>query len=313
MKRIEAGQLLALLAKFRAIVAIACLSSVQITRAQSTDELFDGRPLVDLIAVDWMHGVQDCDAERLETSYVEWQQVQYQADTYIFRQSKCSNYEAPFVYLFVGSERALSIDTGATVNGGPDLVTAIRSITDLPVIAAHSHGHGDHRRGDDAFRAADGVAVVGIGPDAVRSFFEFENWPQNPVTLDLGNRNIELLPIPGHSDDDLAFFDPVSKFVVTGDSLCVCRLYIGDWSAYRASIARLARWVEDKEVSYVMGTHIEMSSTPNVDYPIGTTYQPEEHHLPLGISDITKLEEAAARMETPERTYLGSFIIWPRD
>jgi glyoxylase-like metal-dependent hydrolase (beta-lactamase superfamily II) len=313
MKRIEAGQLLALLAKLRAIVVIACLSSVQITRAQSTDELFDERPLVDLIAVDWMHGVQDCDAELLETSYVEWQRVQYQADTYIFRQNKCSNYEAPFVYLFVGSERALLIDTGATVNGGSDLVMAIRAITDLPVVAAHSHGHADHTRGDGALRAADGVAVVGIGPDAVRSFFELESWPQNPVTLDLGNRNIELLPIPGHSDDDLAFYDPVSKFVVAGDTLYPGRLYIADWSAYRASIARLARWVEDKEVSYVMGTHIEMSSAPNVDYPIGTTYQPEEHQLPLGISDITKLAEAAAQMETPERTYLGSFIVWPND
>jgi len=293
-------------------ISISHIGFAQVSRTPSADASSD-QAFVDLMAVDWMHGAPDCETERLETDYAEWQQVRFQVDTYIFRQNKCSNYEAPFVYLFVGAERALSIDTGATIDGGPELVKAIRSITDLPVIAAHSHGHGDHRRGDDALQAADGVTLVGIGADAVQRFFGFENWPESPTTLELGNRSIELLPIPGHLDDDLAFYDPVSRFVITGDTLYPGRLYIGDWLAYRASIARLAGWVESRSVSYVMGTHIEMSNTPNVDYPIGTTYQPEEHHLPLSISDIDALEEAVAPMETAQRTYLGSFIIWPRD
>ena len=55
-----------------------------------------------------------------------------------------------------------------------------------------------------------------------------------------------------------------------------------------------------------------MTSTPDVDYPIGTTWQPEEHVLPLTVDDIARLAEAAAAMETPERTHLGDFIIWPR-
>jgi len=302
----------------RHYIALFVLTTVrplfsQGSSAQSVDESLNAGPLVNLMSVDWMHGAPDCDAARSEAGYVEWQQVQYQRDTYIFRQNKCSNYEAPFVYLFVGSELALSIDTGATVEGGSKLIEAIRGITDLPLIAAHSHGHGDHRQGDDAMRAADGVRLVNVGAEAVQRFFRFEDWPEQPVTLDLGNRPIELLPIPGHTDDDLALYDPASGFVVTGDTLCPCRLYVGDWVKLRASIARLARWVGDKKISYVMGAHIEMSNTPNVDYPIRTTYQPEEHHLPLAMSDIAKLADAVASMETPARTYLESFILWPRD
>lgn len=271
-----------------------------------------GEPLVDLMTVSWIHGAEDCDAGRRESDYVEWQQVRYQVNTFIFRQNKCSNYEAPFVYLFIGTEKALLIDTGATVDGGAALVDSIRAVTDLAVIVAHSHGHGDHRLGDDAFRNSEGMTVVDTGAGAVREFFGFENWPEDPVALELGARKIELLPIPGHAEDDLAFYDPISKFVVTGDTLYPGRLYIGEWQEYRASISRLATWIENKSVLYVMGTHVEMSKTANVDYPIGTTYQPDEHHLPLSVSDVTTLREAIANMGIPRKTRLGSFILWPR-
>ncbi|MDP2284791.1 MAG: MBL fold metallo-hydrolase, partial [Pseudohongiella sp.] len=129
--------------------------------------------------------------------------------------------------------------------------------------------------------------------------------------LELGDRTIILLPIPGHTDDDLGFYDPVSQFVVTGDTVYPGRLYVRNWSSYRASIARLNTWIQEKPVSHVLGTHIEMTAEANVDYPIGTTYQPDEHPLPLAPSAVLKLHETLMSLEVPERTYLGSFIIWP--
>jgi hydroxyacylglutathione hydrolase len=38
--------------------------------------------------------------------------------TFILRQSKDVNYEAPFLYLLCGTERALLLDTGAVADGG---------------------------------------------------------------------------------------------------------------------------------------------------------------------------------------------------
>jgi len=267
----------------------------------------------DLTRFQWIHGAQDCEIARAETGYVQCQEMRYQSNTIIFRQNKCSNYEAPFVYLFIGNERSLLIDTGATEEGGASLLAAVREITDLPLIVAHSHGHGDHTKGDGAFIDQEDTSVVGMGAEAVQSFFGFQNWPEEQAELDLGGRTISLLPIPGHKDDDLAFYDPVSQFAVTGDTLYPGRLYVRNWSTYRTSIARLNAWIQEKPVSHVLGTHIEMTAEANVDYPIGTTYQPDEHPLPLAPSDILKLHETLMSLEAPERTYLGSFIIWPVD
>ena len=267
---------------------------------------------LNLADVQWIHGSPNCESSRTESNYLEWQKVQYGAGSYVFRQNKCSNYEAPFVYLFVGDERALLIDTGATEEGGSLLVAEIRTITDLPVIVAHSHGHGDHRAGDSGVRDSEGFTVVGIGPDAVQAYFGFEDWPLRPLSFDLGARSIELLPIPGHHDDDIAIYDLLSKVVITGDTFYPGRLYIRSWSEYRSSISRLVHWIQSKEVRYILGTHIEMSADDNVDYPIRTTYQPDELPLPLTPSDLHRLHEVTSQMAVPERTYLNKFIIWPK-
>jgi glyoxylase-like metal-dependent hydrolase (beta-lactamase superfamily II) len=262
-------------------------------------------------SIEWIHGSQNCEAATRDSTYQQWQQIQYQENTFIFRQNKCSHYEGPFVYLFVGSNKGLLIDSGATVAGGQSLLESVRKITDLPLLVAHTHGHSDHRLGDGAFQNHEKITVVEIGANAVQKYFGFENWPNDPATIELGGRQIQLLPIPGHSDDDLAFYDQLSQIVVTGDTLYPGRLYVRDWSEYRNSILRLGEWVQQKPVSFVLGTHIEMSNTPNEDYPVGTTFQPDEHQLPLGVRDIYVLRESLEKSESPEKIPLGSYIVWP--
>ena len=44
--------------------------------------------------------------------------VRVDDDTFIMRQSKDVNYEAPFLYLLCGAERAILLDTGAAAGGG---------------------------------------------------------------------------------------------------------------------------------------------------------------------------------------------------
>jgi hydroxyacylglutathione hydrolase len=43
----------------------------------------------------------------------EWQIHEYNPDLYILRQSGCTDYEKPFVFLLFGSDRGLSLDTGS--------------------------------------------------------------------------------------------------------------------------------------------------------------------------------------------------------
>jgi len=77
--------------------------------------------------------------------------------TFILRQSKDVNYEAPFLYLLCGTERALLLDTGAVANGGvrqaiDSLLGGRRAGTPgYQLVVAHTHGHGDHVAGDGPF------------------------------------------------------------------------------------------------------------------------------------------------------------------
>jgi glyoxylase-like metal-dependent hydrolase (beta-lactamase superfamily II) len=74
--------------------------------------------------------------------------------TYVIRQSKTVTYEAPFLYLLVGAERVLLLDTGAVRSAA---VCPVRETVDallptgLPLVVAHTHGHGDHVAGDEQF------------------------------------------------------------------------------------------------------------------------------------------------------------------
>jgi hypothetical protein len=50
-----------------------------------------------------------------------------------------------------------------------------------------------------------------------------------------------------------------------------------------------------------------------VDYPVRTTYQPEEHRLEMTPASILELNEALSKMgDTPVRDIHNDFIVYPR-
>ena len=86
-----------------------------------------------------------------------------------------------------------------------------------------------------------------------------------------------------------------------------------DWPAFKSSIERLTAFVKTHEVSHVLGTHIEMSTKPGVDYPVRTTFQPEEHVLEMTAANILELHDAVSKMgDTPVRDVHRDFIVYPR-
>jgi len=102
-----------------------------------------------------MHGSADC----RQNTDPEIQVHRYNATTYIIRQNKCRTFEAPFIYLLIGTQSALSFDTGATDT--QTLRDAIKQLVgDKPLLAAHSHAHGDHIAGDATLIGQPGVTVV---------------------------------------------------------------------------------------------------------------------------------------------------------
>jgi hypothetical protein len=60
----------------------------------------------------WSEGAKDCKA----TPQPPLQVHAYNPQTFILRENLCATFEAPFLYLLVGSTRALLIDTGDVAN-----------------------------------------------------------------------------------------------------------------------------------------------------------------------------------------------------
>lgn len=234
----------------------------------------------------------------------------YAEGTFILRQSLCTTFEGPFMYLLVGATKALLVDTGT---GGVDLRAEVLKLLagkNVQLVVAHSHSHGDHVSGDNAFKGQASTTVVGLQPSAVKQFFGITG--DAPAAFDLGGRVVDVLAIPGHQAAHVAFYDHETKLLLTGDTLYPGRLYIDDWNGYRASIPRLVAFVDaQRPVSFVLGGHIEMPKTGS-DFAFGAKQHPNEHALELGDKDLRELDTAVKAMgATPSREVHPTFIISP--
>jgi len=244
---------------------------------------------------------------------------EYNPTFVIIRQSGCTNFEKPFLYLLFGSTQALLVDTGATGVRISDVVDeqlrrqADRDkIAPLPLLVVHSHGHGDHTAGDDELRRRPATTLIEARPEAVSTFFGLQNWPQKPGEYDLGGRTIDVIPIPGHEPASIAIYDRRTGILLTGDSLYPGRLYVRDAAAFVASVERLVQFTANRDIVHVLGAHIESTRTPYVDYPQGTRFQPDEHVLELGRAHLLELQDALRSMGTPlQRRLLRDFTVWP--
>lgn len=274
---------------------------------------------VDLSTQSWIHGSENCE----ENTDPPIQIVKYNANTWILRQNKCTNYEAPFMFLFFGENKALLMDTGATEDEDifPLYETVKQLISDwsekngeVELIVAHTHKHGDHYAGDGQFKGKPNSTVIGLEVEDVQDFFKITNWPEEIVDYDLGNRIMKIIPIPGHQASSIAVYDTSTKILLTGDSFYPGRLYVKDWDAFKLSIERLVKFTDNYEISTILGNHIEMTQTAGVDYPVETIYQPKEHQLPLSVLTLKELSSALKKLgDKPTKETHDSFIIYPVD
>lgn len=243
----------------------------------------------------------------------------YNADFYILRQAAYTNYEKPFLYLLFGNDLAILFDTGA---GGVDVAAAVDGIingwlarnnrTSIPLVVAHTHGHGDHVAGDAQFKGRADVVVVGKDTASVRAFFGITNWPADAVTYDLGGRILDILPIPGHEASSIAVYDRQTQVMLTGDTFYPGRLYVRDGAAFISSIQRLVEFSATHPVVHFLGTHIEQTSEPFKDYTVGTVDQPNEQVLELNRAQLLEMNEALVAMHgVVVRKALPSLTIWP--
>ncbi|MFJ9605099.1 MBL fold metallo-hydrolase [Kitasatospora sp. NPDC101176] len=280
-----------------------------------------GTPVARPLDVRWIHGSPSAKHD----TDPEIQVYEYDEHTVILRQNMAVNYEAPFLFLLFGDDRAVLIDTGATpepaffplrtvVDGLIDAWLARNPRDGYRLLVLHTHPHGDHVAGDGQFTGRPLTTVVAADPATAWAHFGFDRDPEAVALVDLGGRVLECLATPGHHPAAVTFHDPHTGFLLTGDTVYPGRLYIDDWPAFTRTIDRLIAFAERRPVTHVLGCHIEMTRTPGVDYPIRYTHQPDEPPLELTVDHLHRIRAALTELGgRPTRHALADLILWPSD
>ncbi len=114
-------------------------------------------------------------------------------------------------YLICGQDRALLLDTG---HGDVDIPAAVKSLTDLPVLLANTHYHGDHTAYNRAFGTV--YAHPAEIPQLKGTADHFIPVEAGYV-FDLGGRQLEVLHTPGHTPGSIALLDRANRCLFSGD------------------------------------------------------------------------------------------------
>lgn len=190
-----------------------------------------------------------------------------------------------FSYLIVGSRRALVFDSGPGVR---DIAPVVRALSSLPVVALPSHLHFDHVGNLDHFANValpDLPALRAQAPNNVLSFGFYQflgfvegfrrrdvrvtEWVRPDTEIDLGDRRLQLLSVPGHTPDSVVLLDRAANRLFAGDFIYPSSIYAflpgANLRDYSLSAARLAARLDDDSTVY--GAH-GCDRLPLVDLPI---------------------------------------------
>ncbi len=200
----------------------------------------------------------------------DWFEV-YEVETGIFAIYEPFQWQEVISYLIAGAEAAVLFDTG---NGIGDIRAVVDQLTDKPVRVINSHSHFDHIGGNHQFDEILSVSTpftlartggmqsdelsVEVSPEArckdlpagvteddhrIQPFTISQEIADGDV-IDIGGRQLEILRVPGHTDDSIALLDRSAGFLWSGDSFYEGPIWLffpeTDLVAYQASVARLA-------------------------------------------------------------------------
>lgn len=234
----------------------------------------------------WIHGSLSAKANQDARIQVH----RYNEHTYILRQNPAVHWEAPFMYLVIGNEKAVLLDAGATEEKE---YFPLRQVIDrllerwayaqgvsqpeLIVLPLGSEQSQIAALGQFTNRAS--AVIIPPNEESRKQLFG-ENWNQGGK-LNLGGRVLDVIPTPGLDSNAISLYDPWSDLLFTGNTFYPGRLVILDFKAYKLSLKNLLTWIESRPVKMIFGGRIEMTNRPGLDYRLRSNYRPNERALQL--------------------------------
>ncbi len=267
-------------------IALACLTAMPVAAHWNPEH-----PATGNLRFTWIHGSISAKAN----TDVRVQVHRYNEHTYILRQNPAVHWEAPFMYLLMGEERAVLLDAGATPEAE---YVPLREVVDrvierwqqangvpkMPLLVLTLGSGASQNAALGQFDDRPNTKVVG-SDDVLRSTVLGSDWPSKGK-LDLGGRVLDVLPTPGLDASAISVFDAWSKILFTGNTLYPGRLVIRDFPQYRDSLDALLEFSSTNTIRWIMGGRIEMSAEPGLDFILRSNYRPNERALQLSIADL---------------------------
>ncbi|MBQ6469185.1 MAG: MBL fold metallo-hydrolase [Lachnospiraceae bacterium] len=168
------------------------------------------------------------------------------------------------VFLLVGKEKALIVDTG---RNRPGVAEAAREVTNLPQELLNTHADPDHISENDRFEWAymhpSELVVyhnVQHADGKTRAVYDKD-------TIDLGGRVLEVIHVPGHTPGSITLLDKEHRCLIGGDPIQegghIFMFGIHrDMEAYIHGLKKL--WERESEFDVIYPSHAKLC----VDKPI---------------------------------------------
>ena len=213
-------------------------------------------------------------------------------------------YQQNINYLILGDEHAILFDTGPGVR---NIKPVVDSLTSLPIILMSSHFHYDHVGNHEEFNtdsrlsssqlvnqdlSKDNILIPSKESFSFLGRLEGFEAPKIKVkeileegaTIDLGNRKLELISMPGHAESSIMLYDKAANQVFTGDfiykgSLLATFLSGTDLEDYLVSTNKLLQQINSETKLY--GAH-------TIDFNLPTLTQ----------KDLTDLQKVLEKIES---------------
>ena len=241
----------------------------------------------------WIHG----SISAKHNTDVRIQVHRYNEHTYILRQNPAVHWEAPFMYLLFGNDKAVLLDSGATAEA--EYFPLLKTVNEVIARWEAANGKSDTELvvlplGSD-FSQVQGMAQFSARPNTLviepstagwQKYLALNKDVKGRGMLNLGSRQITVVSTPGLGGDAISLYDPYSDFLFTGNSFYAGRLVIRDFEAYKASLNRLLELTASMPVSMILGGRIEMSDYPGLDYTLRSNFRPREAPLQLGVDAL---------------------------
>jgi hydroxyacylglutathione hydrolase len=153
-------------------------------------------------------------------------------------------------FLLAGTEKALLIDSGRNT---PNAKEIAESITKLPIALLNTHADPDHISGNSGFD------TFYMHPDE-EDLYRAHDWSgiilpvKNNDIIDLGNRPLKIISIPGHTPGSIAILDINSRVLIAGDSVQDGHIFMfkehRNMSLYVESLNKLSQYVGEFDTIY---------------------------------------------------------------